>query len=378
MIAESLFDDIRPYNDGEINAAMHRIVSDPLFPNVAMYIYPDIPLSDIKEMFCSFNSVHDFQTHIMYDVVMKIIKSSVTGLSYSGIENLDCDKRYLFVSNHRDISLDATILQYILNKEGHETSEISFGSNLMQGNLVIELGRANKMFRLVRGGSPREILKNSKILSQYLRYSVVEKRQSSWIAQRNGRTKDGNDATEQGLIKMFNMSGKHDAITNLAELNIAPVTVSYQFEPCDIQKARELFISISQKYIKRNGEDLESILKGILEPKGGIHYSFAKPITMQDMLPFADLDKNALFASIATLLDSRIDAGYKLWNTNYIAYDLLHNGDRFSDHYSNQEKDYFIERMEQKLALCDCNDAKVKELFINIYAAPVEKAYGLI
>lgn len=368
---ENYFDDIRPYNDDEINATMHRITANPLFKNVATYIYPDKSLEDVKTMFCGFNSIHDFQIHVMYDVIMRIMEKSIKDFSYSGMEHLNTQNRYLFISNHRDIALDATLLQYILNKEGHETSEISFGDNLMHGEIVVDLGKSNKMFKLVRGGSPREILNNSIKLSKYLRHCLYDKHQSAWIAQRNGRTKNGYDLTEKALVKMLNIGGNNDIISNISELNIVPMSVSYQYEPCDIQKARELYISISQKYVKKPGEDLESILSGILEPKGDVHYSFAAPITKDALMQYESLDKNGQLTAISDLLDKRICLGYKLWNTNYIAYDILNRTNKYSAHYSIRDREYFLGRMEQKISYIDIKDDKIKEIFLNIYAAPV-------
>ena len=177
----------------------------------------------------------------------------------------------MYLSNHRDIMLDASLLQNALLMNGFDTTEITFGANLMQGQLVIDIGKSNKMFRVERpGGSIREFYKASMHLSEYIRHTIVEKKQSVWIAQRNGRTKDGKDRTDQGIINMFRMSSEGKS-TSLSQLNLLPVSVSYEWEPCDILKTLELYAKRQGPYLKKPGEDLNSILTGILQPKGRVH-----------------------------------------------------------------------------------------------------------
>ena len=365
------FEDIRPYTDAEMREAMKRIVADRHFPLVAGFVYPDRNPKEVVDMFLSFEHVLAFQYKVMYDLVIGILAKSIDRFTWEGIENLDRTKNYLFVSNHRDIFLDATLLQYILYQEGFPTTEISFGSNLMQGQFVTDIGKSNRMYKTVRGGSPRELLKNSMLLSAYLRHCITEKGVSSWIAQRNGRTKNGIDATDPGIIKMFNMSGRNDVLSNIAELNIVPVAVSYQYETCDAMKARELFLSQTEAYRKAPGEDMKSILAGINDDKGSLHFAIAKPVTREDLAPFEALDKNSLFPAIASLIDRRIGAGYRLWDTHYIGYDLLYGGDNHATHYSGQQKQAFIDRMEKVLASLDVHDEGVRKTFLQIYANPV-------
>jgi hypothetical protein len=364
------FDDIRPYYDEEINDAMHRIVLSPFFENIVKFLYPDVPVAQIKDKFLTFNSVHTFQVNVMNSAIQNIIKTSSAGLSYSGIEKLSSSKRYLFLSNHRDILLDSAILQILLHANGHRPSEITFGDNLMISQLIVDIGKSNKMFKLVRSGTPKEIFKNSMHTSKYIRYALTEKQESIWIAQRNGRTKDGNDQTQQAVLKMFGMSGGRDFVHNFGELNIAPLAISYEYDPGDILKTRELYISRRQTYVKAPGEDLNSILTGINQYKGKIHLAFTLPITPEEIRTIESTNKNEQIQELASIIDSRVYNNFRLWNTNYIAFDQL-NGNVFENVYSPAEKDAFLEYMRKGLLRIEGDRAELESIFLSIYANPV-------
>ncbi len=367
------FDDIRPYYEEEIPAAMQRIAHSDAFPLLAFFVFPDMPLAEVRKKVESFQTTHDFQHGVMYFVNEQIIQRSITEFSCSGLERLNPDKNYLFVSNHRDIMLDASLLQNHLVDGGFETTEITFGANLMVSPLVVDIGKSNKMFKVERpGGSIKDFYRSSLHLSEYIRYAITEKHESVWIAQRNGRTKDGIDATDQGIIKMFCMSEPHDKIHALAELNIVPVAVSYEWESCDILKALELYESQYTRYTKKPGEDLNSILTGILEPKGRVHFELCKPISVPELSAFESQTNNEYHKSVAKLLDRRINAAYRLYPNNYIAHDLLYGNEKYKSMYTQEQYDAFRER----LALLDrydtCDLERLKEIFIGIYAHPVD------
>jgi hypothetical protein len=364
------FDDIRPYTDEEIHEAMHRIVQSPFFENIVNFLYHDIPVDHIKDKFLSFNSVNSFQVNVMHSAIQKIIKSSSTGLSFSGIGQLAKEKRYLFLSNHRDILLDSALMQLSLYENGHETSEITFGDNLMTSQFIIDIGKSNKMFRLVRSGTPKEIFKNSMHTSAYIRWALTEKKQSIWIAQRNGRTKDGNDQTQLAVLKMFGMSGGKDFVHNYSELNIEPLSVSYEFDPADFLKTRELYISRRQEYVKAPGEDLNSILTGITQPKGGMHLSFCAPLGEEDFRKIGSSIRNEQVKELASQIDNRIYENFRLWKNNYIAYDIL-NGVTFKGIYTEHEKDSFVSYMKKGLSNIEGDNDELESIFLAIYANPV-------
>lgn len=371
------FDDIRPYYDSEIPAAMERIVSSDFFGLLCTYVYPGHNPEDVKKMMLSFKTIRDFQLEVMRCVNEQVIARSMTTFTYNGVEKLDPKKQYCFVSNHRDIMLDACLLQYILYKNGHETTEITFGANLMSSPLVIDIGKANKMFRVERGGNMKDFYLSSKHLSEYIRYVLTEKGQSMWIAQRNGRTKDGKDQTDQGIIKMFCMSEPADKIKALSELNIIPVSVSYEWESCDILKALELYESRYSKYIKKPGEDLNSILTGITQPKGRVNFTFCDQITEAELHQFDNLTNSEYHRAVAHLIDSRIIEAYQLTPNNYIAHDLRYGQQLYRDRYTDDELNAFQAFME-RLNTFDISEPDVlKDLYLGIYANPVDTKLAL-
>ena len=377
------FDDIRPFYDCEIPAAMQRIADSPHFPLLARYVYPGQDIEKVRSLMRQFTNVYDFQHEVMRCVNEQVIARSTTSFTFDGIDALDPEKRYLFVSNHRDIMLDACLLQYALWQCGHETTEITFGANLMSSPLVIDIGKSNKMFRVERGGTPREFYRSSLHLSEYIRYCITEKHQSVWIAQRNGRTKDGIDQTDQGIIKMFGMSRPKQPVEALAELNIVPVSISYEWESCDLLKARELYLSRDTKYVKQPGEDLNSILTGVMQPKGEVHISCCPVITAADLQPLAEQrDVESDFnRAVARLIDQRIISAYRLTPNNYIAYDLLHLTSKFADRYTAAQRHAFLTHTERlrELHIDDLTTLNaLRDILWSIYANPVEQKLAII
>lgn len=372
MMNNKEFDDIRPYTDEEIPAAMQRIANSGSFPLLASYVYPGEDLDEVRHKIMSYKDIHSFQTETMRIVNEQVIAHSIDEFTCSGIERLLPENSYLYVSNHRDIMLDASLLQYYLFTQGFDTTEITFGANLMQGQLVIDIGKCNKMFRVERpSGSIRDFYTKSIHLSRYIRHTVTERRQSVWIAQRNGRTKDGMDRTDQGIIKMFCMSMPDDKIRAISELSVAPVAVSYEWEPCDVLKALELYESQFTKYTKKPGEDLNSILTGILQPKGRVHFEFCEPLAEAELLAFKDMTSNDYHKAVARLIDSRIVSAYKLFPNNYIAYDLRYGSSQFANMYTSAQKDSFIERLNTLDRYDTCDIDKLKDIFLGIYSNPI-------
>ena len=374
MLKDPRFDDIRPYYEEEIPAAMQRIATCEVFPLLSSFVYPELSIEEVRNRVASFTSTRAFQHDTMYQVNEQIIKRSITRFTCSGLERLDPNEQYLYVSNHRDIVLDACLLQYFLVKNGFETTEITFGANLMINPTVVDIGKCNKMFKVERpGGNLKDFYKSSLHLSEYIRHTIKEKKRSVWIAQRNGRTKNGIDATDQGIIKMFCMSEPNDKIKALSELHIVPVAVSYEWESCDVLKALELYESQFRKYTKKPGEDLNSIITGILQPKGRVHFSLCEPISVVELNAFERQTKNEYNKSVAHLIDNRIHQAYRLYPNNYIAHDMLYGSSKYSDMYTRSEYDTFAKHLEQLDRYETCDLDRLKEIFIGIYANPVER-----
>ena len=367
------FDDIRPYRDDEIPAAMQRIAANSSFPLVAKFVFPELTVEEAQEKVRGLKTIYDFQHDVMIPMNKQVLEGTITEFTLGGIEKLDPTKRYLYVSNHRDIVLDSCILMYALYRDGgHDTGEITFGSNLMQGELVVDIGKSNKMFRVDRGRNPRELYTTSVHLSEYIRYAITEKHQSVWIAQRNGRTKDGLDRTDQGVIKMFGMSGPKDRVDALDELNIVPVSVSYEWESCDILKALELYESRNgEPYIKKPGEDLNSILTGIMQDKGRVHIQICDPIRREELEALRDVPNVQFHREVAQIIDKRICGDYRLFPNSYIAHDLRYGNTRYADRYTKDEYDAFVAHMAELNKFSD--DPALSDIFLGIYANPINE-----
>lgn len=373
----SEFDDIRPYYDAEISSAMSRIARSDVFPVLASWIFPGRDLEDVRRMVLSFKTIKEFQFGVMIPVNRQIIERSITELTFRGFEKLNPDMQYLFVSNHRDIMLDASLLQYLFAQRERDTTEITFGANLMTKGLITDIGKSNKMFRVERGGKLKDFYMSSRHLSDYIRYTLTDKKQSVWIAQRNGRTKDGDDHTDQGIIKMFCMSCPEDKIKALSDLHIVPVSISYEWESCDVMKAIELYESRLEKYIKKPGEDLTSILTGIIQHKGRVNFTLGDEVTEDDLIQYDSCTNNDYHRLVAQLLDERINGAYKLYPNNYVAHDIRHGQTRFASYYTPSDKMKFMKYMEC-LNDYDVDDIDIlKDLFLGIYANPVSNKIKL-
>ncbi len=365
------FDDIRPYVDAEVAPAMERIASNPMLQGISAYLFPGKDVSYFKNILLSCKTIDDFQENVMQYVVKKILSDTAKNLTYGGLEYFEGDKKYLIVTNHRDIVLDSAIIQIILYMHNIQTTEIAVGDNLISSSFMEDATRTNKMIKVVRNTTPREVYASSQKLSQYIRHSVSTNKSSIWIAQRNGRTKDGWDVTEQGVLKMLDMSGSKDFVKDFGELSIMPASISYELEPCDLLKCVELYISKRRKYVKSKDEDFNSILTGIMQFKGNIHIEFTKPITHEEIEQAAQLDKNERFKFLTSAMDKRIVSSFKLWKNNYIAYDMITGSNEFAAEYTQEEKKAFVDYMKFKLSSAEGDMDELEDIFLHIYANPI-------
>ncbi|MDY0014615.1 MAG: acyltransferase [Bacteroidales bacterium] len=368
----TIFDDIRPYYDSEIPAAIQRVAENPHFPLIVNYLFPEVDVEKYIHDFRKITTTNEFQGQIMHHVIRSIVGKSASGLSAVGFDKLDEKQKRMFIGNHRDILLDSAILQILLRENALSTSEITFGSNLMTSQFVIDIGKMNKMFKIVRGGNIRDFYRNSMHVSSYMRYAITEKDQSIWIAQRNGRTKNGDDKTEMAVLKMFALSSNKSFIPNLLELNITPLVISYEYEPCDFLKVAELYVSRYQKYVKEPNEDLYSIIQGITQWKGNIEFVVCDAITKEELEACDSLMRNEKFQRLAEIIDQRIYKNYKLWATNYIAYDILYKSDTYSKEYTENQRKAFEKYMNDGLEKIEGEYEELKTIFLEIYANPLK------
>ena len=373
MIDLSEFESISPYTDEEAVKALSIVAENPVLKEVSQYFFPDESPEYLQNILKQVRSIDDFQVMVMSKVIEWVLEHTAHNFSYDGIANINGNKKFLALSNHRDIILDPAITQLVLYRNGIPLTEIAVGDNLITNKFIEYLIRSNRMIKVVRGISARELYLSSQLLSKYIRLNITEQKSSIWLAQRQGRTKDGEDITEQGLLKMLDMSGSADFKRNFEELNIIPLSISYEIEPCDVLKARELLISRTQKYVKADGEDLHSIITGIKQQKGNIHLHIGEQLTDEEIAEASLCDKNDRYQLIRHAVDLRVIDGYRLWKTNYIAYDMLNPGDRYREHYSKEDVEWFIDYKEHQLDTVEpeLDRAALNDIFLHIYANPV-------
>ena len=368
-------ENIQPYNDEEAVAALQKLARHPAIPVISKYIFPEFPIGTLRKMLMDIKGVDDFQYSIVSKAVNVVVGRSSSGFTYEGVENLrKINGKFLAVSNHRDIVLDPALTQWMLMLNNVPLTEICVGSNLLANGVVETLLRSNRMITVIRGISAREVYLSSQILSKFIRSEITSGKSSVWIAQREGRTKNGLDVTEQGLLKMFDMSGTGDFKANFKELNIVPMSISYEYEPCDYRKAREILIKqMTGEYHKKEDEDMHSILTGIRQWKGGIHLSVGAPLTDKEITRSSWYEKNDRYQAIRRILDERIISGYRLWKTNYMGYDLMTSGSKYSDKYTQEDLKKFREYTEHKLSRAEKKLDKnvLRDIFWHIYGNPV-------
>ena len=355
------FDDIRPYLDTEVPAALQRLIHDADFPQALRFIYPTADIELIKGKIASIKSIHDLQASLMNDAICRIIQTTTDGFTHSGLQHLRRGVAYLFVSNHRDITLDAFLLQHLLLEHRGDTSYIVFGNNLLEHPIIEDVFRCNKLIPMARGGTPRAFYESLQHLSNYIRHLIAEERQSVWIAQKNGRAKDGVDTTAPAVIKMLTLSGKENPLQALVDLHIVPVSISYEWDPCDLMKANELYLSRNGGYQKARHEDTKSVVTGIIGNKGRVHLAIGRPLGHRDLQPPEGKD---LAEHVASVLDRHIQSGHKLMPTNYVAYNLLTGREQYG-HYNERTRSQFLQRLDM------LPNPDMRQIMIETYAAPV-------
>ena len=367
----SKFDSIRPYDDSEVHEALQTHYRHPMFQALLQFTFPEKSLREIKEIINECHSIYDFQSKIIYKSVQKIMEKSTDGFSTSGFEHLNKEQSYFYLSNHRDIILDTSFINVALYDNDLVMTASAIGDNLVQKPFLMALARLNRSFLVQRSLSPREMLLSSKNLSEYVAHVLGTNNQSIWMAQREGRTKDGSDKTQQGVLKMIGMArGDQAVIPFLKDLNIRPVAISYEFDPTDILKVPELIAKSEDiVYVKSNNEDFNSILRGALGYKKRVHIATGKlDGSVFDEIDSRDLSDNDKLQELAKYIDKEIYRIYKLWPSNYIAYDLYHETDTYSYTYTEKDKRAFERRLERRV---DAASEIARESFLLMYANPV-------
>jgi 1-acyl-sn-glycerol-3-phosphate acyltransferase len=367
----SKFDAIRPYYDAEVNQAILSAINHPMMKALMNFAYENVDDSVWKEQLKRTHSIRDFQINFAYKAVKKVLEKSSDGLSTSGFEKLEPNTSYLFISNHRDIILDTSLLNVCLHEHGLVMTASAIGDNLVKKDFLKTLSKLNRNFLVQRGLPPRELLESSKLMSEYIGQLLLRENRSVWIAQREGRTKDGNDATHTGVLKMLAMaSGEATMLEYFKKLKIVPVSISYEYDPTDALKMPQLMAEANaEKYIKDKNEDFITLLSGIIGQKKRIHIHVGEVLTNEIDTIASEFDNtNKQIQALAQVIDDSILQTYKLWPTNYIAYDLLFKTDQFKAFYTENEKSLFERRLEMRI---DETNPQMVEGFLAMYANPV-------
>lgn len=367
----SKFNEIKFFDDCQVNEAVHTIAQHPMMKALMSFTFPGIEentwLSNLKNS----HSILDFQKNFISHTIRRILESSSQGLSFSGFEDLEKDSAYLFVSNHRDIVLDTSLLNLVLLENGYVMTASAIGDNLVQQSFLHKLAKLNRNFLVQRGLPLREQLKSSKLMSEFIYQLLTLENRSVWIAQREGRTKDGNDSTQQGILKMLAMASEGiSTVDFFKKLKIVPLSISYEYDPTDVLKMPQLLAKHNEEiYVKGKNEDFNTMMSGVLGQKKRIHLHAGKILCTELDHVISQFDqKNRQLQAIAQLIDDSIITNYQLWPTNYVAYDLLFDTSKFSQNYSAQEKQLFIRRLEMRI---DASDPILRQGFLAMYANPV-------
>lgn len=369
------FDDIRPYDSEELPEVYDRLLANKQFQEVLKTLYPNVPLDAIAAKMKSCKTNQEFQLAFCYDILEKLLKKASLGcdMDSSDIDNTRC---YTFMSNHRDIVLDSALLDKLLVDNGfHTTCEIAIGDNLLSLPWVYDLVRVNKSFIVRRGLAPRERLKSSIELSRYMHFSISEKHENLWIAQREGRKKDSDDRTQKGILKMLTLGGEGSAIERLQSLHIVPLSISYEFDPCDFLKAAEFQLKRDiPDWHKGPTDDIVSMKTGIMGYKGHIHYHCAPCLDEHlEQLKSEKMNNNDLLEHLCQYIDHQIHLNYRLYPNNFVAVDELHGTHDYTDHYTDKDRqtfDGYIQGQLNKIEVPNKDEAFLRERLLTMYANP--------
>ena len=370
------FDEIRPYLDEELPQIYEELLADEMFRHVVAAVMPGVPFEAIAATMRSCKTMFAFQKAFCYPLIKQIMAAHTQGVTLDRSALKDKDAAYTYVSNHRDIILDSGFLSVLLADEGTDTVEIAIGDNLLIYPWIKKLVRINKSFIVQRALTMRQMLESSARMSRYMHFTIGQKQQSIWIAQREGRAKDSDDRTQESVLKMMAMGGEGDLIDRLLQMHIVPLSLSYEYDPCDYLKAQEF----QQKrdipgFKKSQADDLLNMQTGLFGAKGRVHFSTAPCIDEELKAMDRSLPKTELFARVAALIDRGIHANYRLFPGNYVAADLLEGGTAFAAHYTPEEKQTFEAYVAQQLAritLPNKDEAYLREKILQMYANPLK------
>ncbi|MBD8982880.1 MAG: acyltransferase [Bacteroides cellulosilyticus] len=369
------FDEIRPYHDEELPRIFEELIADPAFRQVATAVFPEVPFEALAQKMRSCKTKLEFQKAFCYVILKKFAKDTTQGVTLDRTALSNKESAYTYISNHRDIILDSGFLSVELIDQGIDTVEIAIGDNLLIYPWIKKFVRVNKSFIVQRALTMRQMLESSARMSRYMHHTIKDKNQSIWIAQREGRAKDSNDRTQESVLKMLAMGGEGHIIDRLTEMNIAPLAISYEYDPCDYLKAQEFQLKRDiPDYKKTQADDLKNMQTGLFGFKGYVHFQVSPCINEELAKLDRSLPKPELFSQISALIDRKIHANYRIYPGNYIAHDCLSGTKSFSTHYTAEEKQRFLKYIDQQLDRIELANKDVpflREKILLMYANPL-------
>ena len=368
------FDEIRPYTPEELPKIFEELLSDNDFKEVIKKVVPDTPIEALANTLRNCKTNLDVQKNIFYGLLHDIIKKCSDGFSFECSQILNKNKGYTFISNHRDIVLDSGFLSIGLIDSGFPTTvEIAIGDNLLIYPWIKKLVRVNKAFIVQRALSMRQMLESSARMSRYIHFAVTQKQENIWIAQREGRAKDSNDRTQDSVLKMLAMGVNGDIIDSLKELNIVPLSLSYEYDPCDFLKAQEMQLKRDiEGFKKSQQDDLINMQTGIFGYKGRIHFQTA-PCINNELEELRGLPKVEIFTKVSEIIDKYIHRNYRMYPGNYIACDMLNGNKSMAENYTLNDKSKFEAYLEKKISLINIPNKDVdflRHCILTMYANP--------
>ncbi|MDE6341519.1 MAG: acyltransferase [Muribaculaceae bacterium] len=373
------FSDLAPYDDSVFRTILDKLIIDPGFLHAISYVLPKEDIPVLIEQLKKTDNRYDFQRRVMFPFLEMLAKTTTAGISLGGAKYFNPALSYTFITNHRDIVLDASFLNLTFLRRGWPTSEVAIGNNLLVFDWISDLVRLNNSFIVKRDTGLREALEAAKKLSAYIHYAIMEKHESVWIAQREGRAKDSSDHTQESLVKMLAMGGEGSFMQKVKEINLMPVAISYEYDPNDYLKVKEFLMRRRNPDFKKSKhDDLFSMETGLLQFKGQVHFQLTPRINVRidELGEFRDANKAAKY--VCALIDSAIHRGYRIFPINYVAYDTLHESERFSHKYTAAEKEESLAYFDRQLAKIDVEDITdddrnfMREMLLIMYANPLK------
>lgn len=370
------YDDIRCYTDADVPAKLWPLADRPEIAQFIQGAFPQADVEQVRQIIRNCKTIEDFQTSVVIYFLNLLCQQCTDGVSARGIENIDHSRGHLYITNHRDIVLDSALLNVQLHIAGQKTCQIAIGNNLFAAPWIEDLVRVNKSFVVRRDVTGRELLMSSVKMSTYIHEEITRKGESVWMAQREGRSKDNSDNTQASVIKMLALGGQSkDIMQCIRSLNVVPVAISYEYDPCDYLKAAEFQLKRDNpEWKKTKADDVKSMVTGMRGKKGRVVYSFTRELNpIFDTYPWVN-DKTAQVNCVCQTIDSLLHEAMVLYPINYVAYDVKYQTETYRSQYTEAERSQAMDYLNGQLAKIDIpnrDEAFLWDMLLTMYSNPV-------